>query len=94
MPRSPVARHWTRSTARPRAPLDLEPDKHEEDRHQPVVNPKQQRLGNGETNDLDRHREIQELRVECLDGEFAKTSAFAAAAQRATPPADSSLRSC
>ena len=56
-----------RQLARYDRALDLEPDEHEEDRHQPVVNPQQHRLGNGETTDLDRDREIQELRVERLE---------------------------
>ena len=58
--------------------LDLEPDEHEEDRHQPVVNPQQQRLGDRETTDLDRDREIQEQRINVSSGEFAKTRAIAA----------------
>jgi hypothetical protein len=47
--------------------LDLEPDEHGEDRHQPVVDPQQQRLGDDETTDLDRNREIQELCIEGLE---------------------------
>jgi hypothetical protein len=47
--------------------LDLEPDEHKEDRHQPVVNPEQQRFCNGETTDPNRQREIQKLRIECLE---------------------------
>ena len=47
--------------------LDLEPDEHKEDRHQPVVNLEQQRFCNGETTDLNRQREIQKLRIECLE---------------------------
>jgi len=44
------------------ARLTSSPDEHEEDRGQPVVNPQPQGLGDGETTDLDRDREIQKLR--------------------------------
>ena len=47
--------------------LDLEHDEHEEDRHQPVVDPQQQRLGDGKSADLDRDREIQEPGIECVE---------------------------
>ena len=45
--------------------FDLEPDEHEKNRHQPVIDPQQQRLGNDEAADLDRQRQLQQLFVDC-----------------------------
>ena len=68
--------------------LDLEPDDHEEDRHQSVVHPEQQRLGNGEVADLDCERNFQQMRVECAERAVLMTIAMPAAAHRTMPPAD------
>lgn len=66
--------------------LDLEPDEHEEDRGQPVVNPQQQRLGDGKTTDLDRDREIQELRyIMSRAASSPRRERSRPAAQRTTP---------
>ena len=44
--------------------LDLQPDQQEEDRHQPVIDPQQQRLGDLERAELDGDRRVEQAVIE------------------------------
>ena len=72
--------------------LDLEPDQQEEDRHQQVVDPDQQRLVEHDRADLQADGQLQHGLVRRRERRFAAIIASAPATTSTMPLADSSLR--
>ncbi len=66
--------------------LDLEADDEEEDGHEPVVDPVDQRVGKGQITKSEPKVRRPRSTYEPAAGEFAQTSATAAAAMRRSPP--------
>ena len=69
--------------------LDLQADQKEEDRHQAVVDPVQQRLVERERADAHADRRIEKAVVEPASGELLASSATSAATTSTSPPAAS-----